>query len=148
MVGSPFQTINNLAEDLLFIQEFQPEMVGIGPYLSHKDTPFHNKENGSLETTLLLLSILRLMRPDLLLPATTALGTIASDGREQGILAGANVIMPNLSPADVRQQYSLYNNKACFGNEAAEALTDIQKRLQTINHEITISRGDAPITNR
>ncbi len=148
MVGAPFQTIDNLAEDLLFIQEFQPDMVGIGPYLSHKDTPFHNQPNGSLEDTLLLLSILRLMRPNLLLPATTALGTIVPDGREQGIIAGANVIMPNLSPSNVRQQYSLYDNKACFGNEAAEGLTDIQNRLQSIGHEITIDRGDAPITNR
>lgn len=148
MVGAPFQTTENLAEDLLFIQEFQPDMVGIGPYLSHKDTPFHNQPNGSLEDTLLLLSILRLMRPDLLLPATTALATIAPDGREQGILAGANVIMPNLSPSNVRQQYSLYDNKACFGNEAAEGLADIQNRLQSIGHEITINRGDAPITNR
>ncbi len=148
MVGAPFQTTEHLAEDLLFIQEFQPDMVGIGPYLSHKDTPFHNQPSGSLEDTLLLLSILRLMRPDLLLPATTALGTIAPDGREQGIMAGANVIMPNLSPSNVRQQYSLYDNKACFGNEAAEGLIDIQKRLQSIGHEITINRGDTPITNR
>ncbi len=148
MVGAPFQTTEDLAEDLLFIQDLQPDMVGIGPYLSHKDTPFHNQPNGSLEDTLLLLSILRLMRPDLLLPATTALGTIAHDGREQGIMAGANVIMPNLSPSNVRQQYSLYDNKACFGNEAAEGLADIQKRLQSIGHEITITRGDAPIKNR
>lgn len=148
MVGAPFQTTENLAEDLLFIQEFQPDMVGIGPYLSHKDTPFHNQTSGSLEDTLLLLSILRLMRPDLLLPATTALGTIAPDGREQGIMAGANVIMPNLSPSNVRQQYSLYDNKACFGNEAAEGLAHIQNRLQSIGHEITINRGDAPIANR
>lgn len=148
MVGSPFQTAETLAEDLLFIQEFHPDMVGIGPYLSHKDTPFCDKDDGSLEDTLLLLSILRLMRPDLLLPATTALGTIASDGREQGILSGANVIMPNLSPATVRQQYSLYDNKACFGNEAAEALEDIQKRLQTIGHTIAITRGDAPFIDK
>lgn len=144
MVGSPYQTNEMLAKDLLFIQEFKPEMVGIGPYISHKDTPFSNEQNGSLETALLLLSILRLMQPDLLLPATTALGTIDENGRELGILAGANVIMPNLSPTDVRAQYNLYDNKACFGTEAAEALSDIQKRMKTIGHEIAITRGDAP----
>ena len=98
MVGSPFQTMEMLAEDLMFIQSFRPHMVGIGPFICHQDTPFSMKENGSVEMTLRLLSILRLMQPTLLLPATTALGTLAPDGRERGILAGANVIMPNLSP--------------------------------------------------
>lgn len=142
MVGSPFQTVEMIAEDLLFIQEFQPAMVGIGPYISHKDTPFQDKENGTLEDTLLLISILRLMQPALLLPATTALGTIAADGREQGILAGANVIMPNLSPVKIRKQYSLYDNKICTEDEAAECIQCLRKRMQSIGHEIVVSRGD------
>lgn len=142
MVGSPFQTTETLAEDLLFIQDFKPEMVGIGPYISHKDTPFKNKTNGTLEDTLLLISILRLIHPNLLLPATTALGTIAEDGREQGILAGANVIMPNLSPVNIRDQYSLYDNKLCTGDEDAEHIQQLRGRMINIGHEITISRGD------
>ncbi len=144
MVGSPFQSPETIAEDLLFIQAFQPAMVGIGPYISHKDTPFHNCDNGTLEETLLLLSVLRLMQPNLLLPATTALGTIAKDGQEQGILAGANVIMPNLSPDKFRKQYSLYDNKACFDKEAAESIEEIKQRMKMIQHEIVIDRGDAP----
>lgn len=144
MVGSPFQSPETIAEDLLFIQTFKPAMVGIGPYIRHKDTPFKNYRNGTLEETLLLISILRLMQPNLLLPATTALGTIADNGREQGILAGANVIMPNLSPANMRKQYSLYDNKACFGKEAAESVDDVRQRMQLIQHEIVIDRGDAP----
>lgn len=142
MVGSPFQTTETLAEDLLFIQDFKPEMVGIGPYISHRDTPFKNKTNGTLEDTLLLISILRLIHPNLLLPATTALGTIAEDGREQGILAGANVIMPNLSPVNIRDQYSLYDNKLCTGDEDAEHIQQLRGRMINIGHEITISRGD------
>lgn len=142
MVGSPFQTTEMIAEDLLFIQSFKPEMVGIGPYISHKDTPFHDQQNGTLEDTLLLISILRLMRPALLLPATTALGTIASNGREQGILAGANVIMPNLSPIDRREQYSLYDNKIGTGDEAAECIQSLRNHMQNIGHEIVVDRGD------
>ncbi len=144
MVGSPFQRLETIAEDLLFIQTFKPAMVGIGPYIHHKDTPFKNYSNGTLEDTLLLISILRLMQPDLLLPATTALGTIAENGQEQGILAGANVIMPNLSPGNLREQYSLYDNKACFGKEAAESIERIRQRMHNIQHEIIIDRGDAP----
>lgn len=142
MVGSPFQTAEMLAEDLLFIQDFKPAMVGIGPYITHKDTPFHDQQNGTLEDTLLLISILRLMQPALLLPATTALGTITPDGREQGILAGANVVMPNLSPVKIRKQYSLYDNKICTGDEAAECIQCLRNRMQSVGHEIIVSRGD------
>lgn len=144
MIGSPFQTNETIAEDLCFIQAFKPEMVGIGPFISHKDTPFANKENGTLEDTLLILSILRLMQPTLLLPATTALGTIAPDGREQGILAGANVVMPNLSPTSVRKQYSLYDNKICTGDESAQCIECMKKRMEGIGFEIVTDRGDAP----
>lgn len=144
MVGSPFQTPEHLAEDLLFIQEFKPEMVGIGPFISHKETPFRNHPNGSLEDSLLLLSILRLIQPTLLLPATTALGTIDTEGRSKGILAGANVIMPNLSPVNIRKQYCLYDNKASTGKEAAESIQEISKQILTIGHQIVTNRGDAP----
>ncbi|MDE6625025.1 MAG: [FeFe] hydrogenase H-cluster radical SAM maturase HydE [Lachnospiraceae bacterium] len=149
MVGSPYQTYDTLVEDLLFIQDFQPHMVGIGPFISHRDTPFSDRENGTLEDTLLLLSILRLMLPSLLLPATTALGTISPDGREQGILAGANVVMPNLSPPEVRRQYSLYDNKLCTGDESAQHINDITRRMAHIGFQITTDRGDSPmISNR
>lgn len=144
MVGSPFQTLEHLAQDLLFIQEFKPAMVGIGPYISHKDTPFKDQQCGTLEDTLLLLSILRLMHPTLLLPATTALGTISPEGRELGILAGANVIMPNLSPSEIRNQYNLYDNKIYTGDEAAEGLQSLKLRMEAIGQIIVIDRGDAP----
>ena len=121
MVGSPYQTPENLADDMLFLKEFNPQMVGIGPFIPHHGTPFAGKPAGTLELTLFLLGLIRLMLPRVLLPSTTALGTIAPDGREQGILAGANVIMPNLSPPDVRESYALYDNKLCTGAEAAEA---------------------------
>jgi len=144
MVGSPFQTPDMLASDLLFIQKFRPHMVGIGPFISHTDTPFSDEKNGSLEDTLLLISILRLMQPTLLLPATTALGTISPKGREMGIAAGANVVMPNLSPVSVRKQYSLYDNKICTGDESAQCIQCMKKRMASINFEITIDRGDSP----
>lgn len=144
MVGSPYQTKEMLASDLLFIQDFKPEMVGIGPFISHADTPFCDKENGTLEETLLLISILRLMFPKLLLPATTALGTIAENGRELGIRAGANVVMPNLSPTSVREKYSLYDNKICTGDEAAECIKCLSNRMENIGYQIVTDRGDAP----
>ncbi len=144
MVGSPYQTPEMLATDLLFIQDFHPHMVGIGPFISHKDTPFSNEKNGTLEDTLLLISILRLMQPTLLLPATTALGTISPDGRELGILAGANVVMPNLSPVTVRKQYSLYDNKICTGDESAQCIQCMRKRMEKIDFKIKIDRGDSP----
>ena len=145
MVGSSFQTAEHLANDLIFIQEFRPHMVGIGPFISHQNTPFATQENGSVEMTLLLLSILRLMQPTVLLPATTALGTLAPDGRERGILAGANVIMPNLSPVSVRKQYSLYDNKICTGEESAQCINCLTGRINGIDYEIVVDRGDYPI---
>ena len=142
MVGSPYQTTECLIKDLRFIKEFQPAMVGIGPYLSHNQTPFANEKNGEVRLTLVLLSIIRLLLPEVLLPATTALGTAAGDGRERGILAGANVVMPNLSPVKVRKKYSLYDNKICTGEEAAECKFCLTNRVKSIGYEIVSSRGD------
>ena len=142
MVGTPGQTIGHLVEDLLFIERFQPEMIGIGPFIPHHDTPFAGKAAGSMEMTLKLLSIFRLMHPYALIPSTTALATLASDGRERGILAGANVVMPNLSPPEQRTQYTLYDNKAAFGAEAAEGLKKLSERLNAIGYRISTERGD------
>lgn len=142
MVGSPNQTIDNIVEDILFLEELQPQMIGIGPYLPHKDTPFKDKEKGSLELTLIVVAILRLMHPYALIPSTTALATIADDGRDRGILAGANVVMPNLSPIRFRKKYLLYNDKACMDDEAAESLASLQKRLEKIGYTISYDRGD------
>jgi biotin synthase len=142
MVGSPFQTIENLAEDLLFIKEFSPEMIGIGPFIPHHDTPFKDKLQGSFELTLFLIGILRLMIPNALIPATTALGTINPLGREKGILAGANVVMPNLSPVKVRKKYELYDNKICTGEEAAECRFCLQNRMESIGYRLVADRGD------
>lgn len=142
MVGSPFQTAENLAEDMLFLHKLRPNMVGIGPFIPHKDTPFAEKPHGALNLTLLMLGLTRLMLPNVLLPATTALGTIAEDGRERGILAGANVVMPNLSPKEVRKKYLLYDNKICTGNEAAESLQMLKDSMQKIGYEIVVDRGD------
>lgn len=142
MVGSPFQTLDTIYEDLQFIRELEPHMVGIGPFIPHKDTPFAGTRAGTLEMTLRLLSIIRLMNPRVLLPATTALGTIHPMGRELGIEAGANVVMPNLSPVDVRKKYQLYDNKLCTGDEAAESLHNLKKRMADIGYRIVIDRGD------
>ncbi|WP_310602718.1 [FeFe] hydrogenase H-cluster radical SAM maturase HydE [Anaerosporobacter sp.] len=142
MVGSPGQTVDNLIDDLEFVKELAPHMVGIGPFIPHKDTPFAEKEQGTLEMTLRLLSIIRLMNPHVLLPATTALGTIHPKGREQGILAGANVVMPNLSPVEVRKKYMLYDNKICTGDEAAECRVCLQKRMESIGYCLVVDRGD------
>jgi len=142
MVGSPFQTLENLAEDLIFIKEFCPEMIGIGPFIPHSDTIFFNEAAGSMDLTLLLIGILRLLLPNALIPATTALGTINPEGREKGILAGANVVMPNLSPVSVRKKYSLYDNKICTGEEAAECRFCLQNRMKNIGYELVVDRGD------
>jgi len=142
MVGSPFQTTDCIVEDLLFIKELKPHMVGIGPFIPHHETPFADKKAGTLELTLFLLGIIRLMLPDVLLPATTALGTIHPKGRELGILAGANVVMPNLSPKSVRKKYMLYDNKICTGDEAAECRYCMEKRIESIGYHIACSRGD------
>ena len=143
MVGSPGQTAEHLAEDLLFLQELQPHMVGIGPFIPHKDTPFREETAGTLELTLFLLGLIRLMLPKVLLPSTTALSTIHSDGRKLGILAGANVVMPNLSPQENRKLYSLYDNKRCMGDEAAEGLAMLKEEMNEIGYTIVSARGDA-----
>ena len=142
MVGSPYQTVENLVDDLLFIQKLDPQMVGIGPFVPHHDTKFKDYPSGTVELTTYLTSILRLMNPHLLLPATTALGTIDPRGREKGILAGANVVMPNLSPVAVRKDYSLYDNKICTGEEAAECAGCLGRRLASIDYELVFTRGD------
>lgn len=142
MVGSPGQTAENLAEDLIFIRTFCPEMVGIGPFLPQKDTPFAKEKAGSVELTLFLLSLIRLMLPDVLLPATTALGSAEEDGRIRGILAGANVYMPNLSPEENRDKYLLYDNKAGLRDDAAYVLERLEEKLGVYGYEIEIGRGD------
>ncbi len=143
MVGSPYQTAENLAEDLLFLAELSPQMVGIGPFIPHRDTPFRDFPAGKLELVLFMLALTRLILPRVLLPATTALGTIAEDGRERGVLAGANVVMPNLSPVSVRKKYLLYNDKLCSGDETAEHIKDLEIRFKKINCAIDLSRGDS-----
>ena len=148
MVGSPYQTAENLADDMLFLKELNPQMVGIGPFIPHHDTPFAGQPAGTLELTVFMLGLIRLMLPKVLLPATTALGTIAEDGREQGILAGANVVMPNLSPAQVRENYLLYDNKLCTGDEAAESLKSLDARFHAIGYHIAVSRGDSLNTEK
>ncbi len=142
MVGSPYQTNKSLAMDLKFIEEFKPDMCGIGPFIPHKDTPFKDFPAGSVELTLFLLSVIRLIHPPVLLPATTALGTLQLDGRERGMLAGANVVMPNLSPKAVRQKYMLYNNKLSEGEESAQEILTIGEKIKNIGYEIAVSRGD------
>ncbi len=142
MVGSPYQTVENLIEDLMFIHDFHPHMVGIGPFIPHRDTPFHSQSAGAVELTLRLLAIIRLMLPDVLLPATTALGTIAPRGRELGIMAGANVVMPNLSPVNAREKYLLYDGKLHTGAEAAESLAMLKQSMEDIGYSVVTSRGD------
>ena len=142
MVGSPGQTADTLYEDLQFIKELQPEMVGIGPFIPQSDTPFAGKNAGTMERTLRLLSIIRLIHPHVLLPATTALGTIHPLGREMGIKAGANVVMPNLSPVEVRDKYKLYDNKICTGDEAAECRHCMSRRMESIGYHVVVDRGD------
>ena len=142
MVGSPYQTVKDIARDLKFIEEFRPEMCGIGPFIPHKDTPFHDYPSGTLELTCYLLSVIRLIYPPVLLPATTALGTINPVGREMGIMSGANVVMPNLSPVGVRKKYALYDNKICTGEESAQCRECLNNRMRKIGYEIVTSRGD------
>lgn len=142
MVGSPFQTGAELAKDLKFIEEFGPDMCGIGPFIPHEDTPFADKPAGTVELTCFLLSIIRLIKPNILLPATTALGTIDVNGREKGILSGANVVMPNLSPTSVRKKYMLYNNKVADGAESAQSKDTLEKRMSAIGYRVVTDRGD------
>ena len=142
MVGSPGQTPATLAKDMVFMQEFRPQMVGVGPFLPHKDTPFREEKPGSVELTLFVLALCRLMLPGVLLPATTALGTAEADGRVRGVLAGCNVIMPNLSPASVRKKYMLYDNKAGSDLTAEEGIALLRQQMEAIGYEVVIGRGD------
>lgn len=142
MVGSPYQTTENLADDLLFLKELDPQMVGIGPFIPHQDTQFAKEKTGTVEMTVLMIALTRLLLPKSLLPATTALGTIDPLGREKGIKAGANVVMPNLSPITVRKDYSLYDNKICTGDEAAECRQCIAGRIERAGFIPDLSRGD------
>ncbi|MDE6150025.1 MAG: [FeFe] hydrogenase H-cluster radical SAM maturase HydE [Ruminococcus sp.] len=142
MVGSPFQTPENLAQDMLFLKELQPHMVGIGPFISHKDTPFAHMPSGTMEQTLFMIGLIRLTLPTALIPSTTALGTINPMGREKGILAGANVVMPNLSPLAVRKKYMLYDNKICTGDESAQCVVCMKKRMESIGCKVIVNKGD------
>ena len=142
MIGSPYQTVEHLAEDMLFMKRLNPQMIGIGPFIPHKDTPFRHMPAGSVDLTLKCLAIVRLIHPQVLLPATTALGSLEQGGRERGILSGANVVMPNLSPTEVRQKYSLYNGKQSLGAESVEGLTELKKSLSDIGYELSFDRGD------
>ena len=142
MVGSPEQTIEHLIQDIRFMESLQPQMIGIGPFLPHQDTPFALCPPGNMEQTLLLLSVFRLMHPLALIPATTALATLAPDGRERGVLAGANVVMPNLSPRENRKKYALYNNKASLGSESAEGVYLLQQQMERIGYLVSFNRGD------
>lgn len=145
MVGSPFQKTEDLIADMRFLRKFQPHMVGIGPFIPHHDTPFAEHPAGSLERTLTMVALTRLTLPRALIPATTALGTIHPQGRELGLKAGANVVMPNLSPVEVRGQYNLYDNKAHTGQEAAEGLTALRESVAQAGYRIVVSRGDAAV---
>ena len=142
MVGSPYQTTDDLARDLAFIADFKPDMCGIGPFIPHNDTPFRDFSAGTVELTCYLLSIIRLIHPPVLLPATTALGTIHPEGRELGIRSGANVVMPNLSPASVRKKYMLYNDKISDGAESAQSKAELERRMAAIGYEVVTARGD------
>ncbi len=142
MVGSPYQTEENLADELIFLKKLQPHMVGIGPFVPHKDTPFKDQLPGTVDLTLFMLGLIRLTLPNVLLPATTALGTIDPLGREKGIRAGANVLMPNLSPVTVRKKYMLYDNKICTGDEAAQCIDCLKRRVSTTGCEVITDRGD------
>ena len=142
MIGAPYQTAETLAQDMEFLADLRPEMVGMGPFLPHKDTPFRDFPHGSAELTLYLLSLVRLLLPDALLPATTALGTLDADGRQQGVLSGCNVVMPNLSPMAVRQKYLLYDNKAGIGDDGESSLRKLRAQMQEIGYEVAVGRGD------
>lgn len=145
MVGSPYQTKEHLVKDLLFLKEFKPQMVGIGPFIPHCETPFRDKPQGALRDSLVMVALTRLLLPKALIPATTALGTIHPEGREMGLKAGANVVMPNLSPLATRKLYDLYDNKICTGEEAAECRDCLEERVKSAGYEINSARGDAVI---
>lgn len=142
MVGSPYQKLENIVEDIQFMKELNPHMIGIGPFVPHHQTPFHDEKQGSLELTLMLLSILRLSFPCVLLPSTTALATIHEQGTSLGILAGANVVMPNLSPMKARKKYELYNHKIYTGVQGFETLSNLSRCMEDIGYQIVSARGD------
>lgn len=142
MVGTPGQTPETLARDMLFMQDFQPEMAGIGPFLPHRDTPFREEAAGSVELTLLVMALCRILLPQVLMPATTALGTAEAEGRQKGVLAGCNVVMPNLSPMAVREKYMLYDNKAGTGLTAAQGIALLRRQMEEIGYTVTTGRGD------
>ena len=142
MVGSPGQTSRMLAKEVAFVAEFKPEMCGIGPFIPHHATPFANEKRGTAEATCLMLSILRLVHPRALLPSTTALGTIDPEGREKGILAGANVVMPNLSPVRTRKLYEIYDDKICTGEESAQCAGCLRRRIESAGARLVVDRGD------
>ena len=142
MIGSPGQTMEHIYEDIRFLEELQPQMIGIGPFIPHPDTPLGSEPAGDLRLTLLMLSIVRLMHPDALIPATTALATLSAEGRKLGILSGANVVMPNLTPSAFRAKYAIYKDKASFGSEAVEGLQELERELNEIGYHIDYSRGD------
>ena len=145
MIGVKRQTIEHIAEDLLLMATMRPEMVGIGPFIPHPDTPLGGEPAGDLKLTLATIAIVRLLLPKALIPATTALATLSPAGRIEGILSGANVVMPNLSPTNVRTKYAIYENKAAWGTEAAEGLAALEAELQSIGYHIDYSKGDFSI---
>lgn len=142
MVGSPYQTMENIISDIRFLQALQPDMIGIGPYITQSDTPFKNFPSGDIKLTLRLIAILRLMFPYALIPATTALGTLCAGGRELGLKAGANVVMPNLSPVSVRKKYAIYDSKICTGEASEQCRYCMERRVKSAGYEIAVSRGD------
>ena len=143
MVGTPGQSVKTLAKDMKFMEEFEPAMIGVGPFLPHKDTPLKDEKKGSVELTLYILALCRILLPKVLLPATTALGTVEADGRKQGVLAGCNVVMPNLSPVSVRKKYMLYDEKAGTDVSAAQGIAILRKQMEEIGYEVVVGRGDA-----
>lgn len=142
MIGVPHQSMSDIASDMIFIQEFKPQMVGLGPFIPHKDTPFGKFPNGRTELTLFIISLTRIMLPYVLMPSTTALGTVSGDGRKLGVLAGCNVVMPNLSPMNVRKKYMLYDNKVGTDCDAATGIRILREQMEEIGYEVVCSRGD------
>lgn len=142
MIGSPEQTVYDIVRDIRFIEEFKPHMVGMGPFIPHKDTCFADKEAGSVLLTLKVMAIVRIMMPHVLLPSTTALATMCNDGHRAGIMAGCNVIMPNLSPEHAKENYTLYDNKANSGTEDALKIQALAERMNELGYTVVIKRGD------
>lgn len=143
LVGLPNQGNEDFANDLLFLKDIQPDMIGIGPFLPHHQTPLKDEKGGDLDKALIMIALTRLMVPECLLPATTAMGTISKQGREIALKAGANVVMPNLSPTTVRSKYELYDNKMYTGDEAAECLKDIERKINSAGFQVDMGIGDS-----